>query len=419
MGRLEDERAEEARGEARLTTAERARPGWQSNPGPTYVAPTHTHAGALPMTQPPERPSDLGPPAAWQRWLAELKRRRVFRVMAVYGAVSFVVLEVSDVVFPAIPLPAWTISLVFWMVLLGFPFAVVLAWAFELTPEGVRRTESATPDEIQSIVAEPAARRWSPGLMALAGMALLAAGFYGGRTTATPSGDDPALPNGGAVATGDTRPAIAVLPFADMSPSRDQAYFSDGISEEILTVLSRIRDLKVAARSSSFTYQGEGVDLRTVGDELGVPYLLAGSIRKDGDQLRITAELVSASDGLRLWSQTYDRRLESVFAIQTEIAEAITQALRIPLGLSPEALAPRTLDMEAHDLYLSARAAMRGRGSGGRGSGAAVRGIGCPGLLLGSCLGRVGGSECALPTVRRGAGGVDGLDRLGPELGDG
>ncbi len=162
----------------------------------------------------------------------------------------------------------------------------------------------------------------------------------------------------------DPRPAIAVLPFADMSPEGDQEYFSDGISEEILTVLSKIPDLRVTARSSAFFYKGRGLDLRQVGEELGVSYLLAGSVRKDGDHVRISAELVSASNSFRLWAETYDRRLENIFAIQTEIAEAITEALRVPLGLSQEALVSPTLDMVAHDLYLSGRAAMRRRGPG-------------------------------------------------------
>ncbi|UCD25075.1 MAG: hypothetical protein JSW51_03895, partial [Gemmatimonadota bacterium] len=162
----------------------------------------------------------------------------------------------------------------------------------------------------------------------------------------------------------DPRPAIAVLSFDDMSPEGDQEYFSDGISGEILAVLSKIRGLRVAARSSAFTYKGRDSDLRRVGEELGVPYLLDGSVRKDRDQLRISAELVSASDGFVMWSQTYERRLENVFAIQTEIAEAIADSLRVPLGLSQEELVYPTLDMNAHDLYLSGRAAMRRRGPG-------------------------------------------------------
>ncbi len=302
-----------------------------------------------------------------------MKRRRVFRVIAVYGAVSFVVLEAASVVFPAIPLPEWAISLVLWLVILGFPFAVVLAWAFELTPEGVKRTEAAAPAEIDSIVAAPALTRWSPGLLALGGLVLLATAFYGGRRSAADSGDGAVAPP---VSTPpgseltyldlaeDPRPAIAVLPFTDMSPNGDQEYFSDGISEEILTVLSKIRDLRVAARSSAFIYKGRDLDLRQVGEALGVPYLLGGSVRKDSDQLRISAELVSVADGFRLWSQTYDRRLDNVFAIQTEIAEAITEALRIPLGLSSDELVSPTLDMDAHDLYLSGRAEMRRRGTG-------------------------------------------------------
>lgn len=303
------------------------------------------------------RPGVSARPTRHQRWLAELKRRSIFRVVAVYGAVSFVILQAVDIVFPAIPLPAWTNSLVVWLVILGFPIALVLAWAFELTPEGVRRTEAATKEEIAAIVGQPARKRWPSGFLALLGILLLAAGFWSGRRSRE---------SGSAAAQvgADGRPAIAVLPFADMSPEGDQAYFSDGISEEILTVLSRIKDLKVAARSSAFSYRGEGVDLRRVGSELGVPYLLAGSVRKSGDRLRITVELVAAADGLRVWAETYDRRLADVFAIQTEIAEAVATALRIPLGLAANELAAPTVHVRAHELYLTARAALRARGRG-------------------------------------------------------
>jgi TolB-like protein len=325
------------------------------------------------MTEPGD-PSPVPPRGApYQRWFAEMKRRRVFRVIAVYGAVSFAVLEVADLVFPLVLLPEWALSLVLWLVILGFPFAVVLAWAFELTPDGVKRTGAPAPGEIDSIVAAPALTRWPPGLLALGGLILLAVAFYGGRRFAAESTDAallaPVDPPTGSQLTyldldADPRPAIAVLPFADMSPEGDQEYFSDGISEEILTVLSKIRTLRVAARSSAFTYKGRDLDLRLVGEELGVPYLLGGSVRKDGNQVRISAELVSAENGFRLWAETYDRRLENIFAIQTEVAEAITEALRIPLGLSSERLVSPTFDMDAHDLYLNGRAAMRRRGAG-------------------------------------------------------
>jgi TolB-like protein len=312
-------------------------------------------------------------PSLHKRWFAEMKRRKVCRVIAAYGAGSFVALEVADVVFPAIPLPEAAISVLLWVLVACFPVAVLLAWAFEISPDGVRLTEAAAPGEIESIATAPAAKRWPAGLMALAGLLLLGLSFYGGRRSAELGEPDPEMSaDSDTSAPGaeyvdpseDPRPAIAVLPFADMSQAGDQEYFSDGISEEILQVLSRIPDLRVAARSAAFRYRGSGLDLTQVGEELQVPYLLAGSVRRDGDQLRISAELVSTSNGFRLWSETYDRRLESVFVIQTEIAEAITDALRIPLGLSQEALVSPTLDMDAHDLYLSARAAMRRRGSG-------------------------------------------------------
>ncbi len=287
------------------------------------------------------------PPLAYQKWFAEMKRRKVFRVIAAYGAVAFVILEAASIVFPAIPLPAWTMSLVVWMAILGLPIAVVLAWAFEMTPEGVRRTEDAAQDEIGLIVSAPARARWPSGLLALGGIVLLGIGFYGGRRSSMRSSREvqppPAAQAGepGPTSTAldaDRRPAIAVLSFSDMSPEQDQEYFSDGVSEEILQALSKVRDLRVAARSSAFTYKGRDMDPRQIGQELGVLYLLDGSVRKDGDQIRISAELVNASDGFSLWSETYDRRLQNVFEIQREIAEAIAEELRVPLGLSREAL---------------------------------------------------------------------------------
>ncbi len=312
-------------------------------------------------------------PAAYQRWFAEMKRRKVFRVVAAYGAVSFVVLEVANNVLPAMPLPDWILSLVVWAALIGFPVAFVLAWTLEVTPDGLKRTEAATPDDIDSIVSAPATARWPSGLLALGGVALLVIGFMGGRSSARDGAEGGGRPlpetevESGQTyidPSDDPRPAIAVLPFADMSPEQDQGYFSDGISEEILHVLSRVRELRVAARSSAFSYKNQDSDPMKIGQELGVPYLLDGSVRKDGDQVRISTELVDASDGFRVWSETYDRRLENIFAIQTEIAEAIADALRIPLGLAQEELVLPTLDMDAYDLYLSGRAAMRRRGPG-------------------------------------------------------
>jgi len=238
----------------------------------------------------------------------------------------------------------------------------------------VRLTEAATNEEIDSIIAAPAFARWSPGLLAIGGLILLAVGFYGGsRSGAEPGDEAQAGPVEAASGSGqgtylalgeDPRPAIAVLPFDDMSAQADQESFSDGMSTEIVTVLSKIRELRVAARSSAFAYRARDLDLRQVGDELGVPYILDGDVRKDGDRVRIGASLVSVSDGSIVWSDTYERRYENIFLIQSEIATAIAEALRIPLGLSQDALVSPTRDMAAYDLYLSGRTAQRRRGPG-------------------------------------------------------
>ncbi len=310
-------------------------------------------------------------PKSYQRFFAELKRRKVFRVMAVYGIVGFVILQVADLAIPALLLPDWTYRFVALILLLGFPVALIITWAFEVTPEGIRKTKAADPAQIAAIVAQPASRRWTAGLLALLGaMLLLAGGWWAGRQTAPGAADEAeagseasAMRLAMADAEDDDRPSIAVLPFADMSPQGDQEYFSDGITEELLNTLAKIRDLKVMARTSAFAFKGENLDIRAVGDSLGARYVVEGSVRKADDQLRITAELIDADDGSHLWSESYDRRLENVFVIQEEIAEAIADELRVPLGLDEDKrLVSPTEDLEAFDLYLAGRARMRERG---------------------------------------------------------
>ncbi|HSM09100.1 MAG TPA: hypothetical protein VLA33_08800 [Gemmatimonadota bacterium] len=310
-------------------------------------------------------------PRSYQQFFAELKRRKVFRVIAAYGVIGFAVIEAAEAIFPRVALPDWSVTLVVWLTLLGFPIAVVLAWAFESTPEGVRRTKDATPEEIEAIVAQPASRRWLAGLLALVGGALLLyGGWWAGRQSAPgSSGETDARSEASEMRLAmtdleeDDRPTIAVLPFADMSREGDQEYFSDGITEELLNTLAKIRDLKVMARTSAFAFKGQNLDMRAVGDSLDAQFLVEGSVRKAGDQLRITAQLIDAGDGSHLWSETYDRRLENVFEIQTEIAEAIAEELRVPLGLEEgERLVLPTEDLEAFDLYLAGRSRMRERG---------------------------------------------------------
>ncbi|MFQ5530173.1 MAG: tetratricopeptide repeat protein, partial [Gemmatimonadota bacterium] len=303
---------------------------------------------------------------SYQQLFAELKRRKVFKVAAVYGIVAFGLIQVADPLAGALLLPDTFLTYVVAILLLGFPLALVLAWAFEVTPEGVRRTEVAGAGEIAGIVALPASQRWPAGLMALVGVGALVAGAWwvGTRTgPAPPAVADSAEPR--LVLTDladDPRPSIAVLPFADMSPEGDQEYFSDGMTEEILNVLAKLPELRVTARTSTFALKGLQLDMRAVGDSLNVRYVVEGSVRKAGDQLRITAQLIDAADGSHLWSESYDRTLENVFQIQTEIAGAIAGELRVPLGIEdPSDLVTPTADIEAYDLYLAGRARMRER----------------------------------------------------------
>jgi TolB-like protein len=307
---------------------------------------------------------------SYQQFFAELKRRHVFKVAAIYGAVAFGVLQVSEPLATALGLSDSFLSLVVGLLLLGFPVALVLAWAFEVTPEGVQKAEPAAPGEIEAIVAQPASKRWPAGLLALAGAGLLFGGWWMGRQTAADPASSPESASSDARLAfedlaDDTRPSIAVLPFTDMSPEGDQEHFSDGMTDEIINVLAKTGQFGVRGRTSAFAYKGENRDLREIGSELNVAYLIEGSVRKEGDQLRITAQLIDADDDSHLWSESYTRSAVNIFDIQLEIAEAIAGALQVPLGLDDHRdLVTPTADVEAYDLYLTARARLRERGPG-------------------------------------------------------
>jgi len=311
---------------------------------------------------------------SYQQFFAEMKRRRVFRVMAVYGATAFVLLQVADLLAQGMGLSDQVLRITTFAVLIGFPIAIVLAWAFEMTPGGVTRTASAAPGEISEILAQPASRRWLSGGLALVGVTALVLGAYwvGTRTAgeSESSATDSATADGRLAFTDpaeDTRPSIAVLPFADMSPEGDQEYFSDGITEEILNVLAKIGQMRVAARTSTFALKNRELTAVQWGDTLRVGYLVEGSVRKAGEQVRITAQLIDTEDGSHLWSQSYTEELTAanVFQMQAEIAEAIADALTVPLGLDGASdLVTPTADLEAYDLYLAGRAELRRRGAG-------------------------------------------------------
>ena len=280
---------------------------------------------------------------SYQRFFAELKRRKVFRVAAVYGATSFVVVQAADVLQEALRLPAAFLTAVAVLALLGFPLALVLAWAYERTPDGVQKTVSAESGEIEAITSAPAAKRWPIGLAALGGAALMVAGAWW------------VLKPGSADA--QAYESIAVLPFVNMTGDPEDEYLADGMAEELLNALTRIEGLKVASRTSAFAFKGSAIDARTIGDSLGVATVLEGSVRRSDQVLRVTAQLIDASDGFHLWSETYDRAPADLLEIQDDLTEKIMRALSVQLGSEgPPAVASRgTESPEAYDHYLQGR----------------------------------------------------------------
>jgi adenylate cyclase len=278
-----------------------------------------------------------------RRLFAELARRDVFRTAAVYGATAFVVIEVADLVFPRVALPEWTVVLVVWLALLGFPIALVLAWAYERTPEGMRATVPAGADEIEAIVSLGRRRRWPAGIAALIGTVLL---VWGAGWSLTRSGAPVAR----------SYDSIAVLPFVDLSVDAGHQYFSDGLADELINALAGVADLKVAGRTSSFALRDQNLSLRAIGDTLGVATLLEGSVRRSAERVRISVQLIDAATGFNLWAKEYDREITDIFGVQEELAVSIVRALLPRLGGEPEELfRGGTSDIEAFDLYLSCR----------------------------------------------------------------
>lgn len=279
--------------------------------------------------------------ASMREFLQEVKRRNVFRVAIVYVIAGWLTMQVVDVMFPALNIPEWVTSLVAVMLLIGFPFAVIFAWAFEMTPEGIKREKDV--DRSQSITNQTGKKlnRTAMVILTVAVGFLLVDKFY--------------LSGGGEAPAADIKPSIAVLPFVNMSDDRDNEYFSDGLSEELLNLLAKIPQLHVAGRTSSFQFKGENQDLRQIGEMLNVANVLEGSVRQSGAKLRITAQLINADTGYHLWSETYDRELTDVFAIQDEIAANVVEALRLKLlGETIPQPFHGTENIEAYNLYLRA-----------------------------------------------------------------
>lgn len=280
-----------------------------------------------------------------RKFFAELKRRHVYRVAVAYAIVGWLIIQVATSTFPVLQIPAWAMRLVVVLVLLGFPIALVLAWAFELTPEGIRRS---TPSD------RPAsrARRLATILLlaAAAGTALwLGAGWP------LPFGRDRDLAGiEGGQNAGAAAKSIAVLPFASLSEDPANAYFAEGIQDEILTRLAQIRDLKVISRTSTLRYKSAPENLLEIAKQLGVAHVLEGSVQKSGDRVRINVQLINAQTDSHLWADTYDRTLTDVFAVESEVAQRVADSLRATLtGVEKATLATKpTENPAAYDAYL-------------------------------------------------------------------
>ena len=297
----------------------------------------------------------------------ELKRRNVFRVAIAYIIAAWLLLQVADVVLNNIEAPDWVFQTIMLLVSLGFPFALIFAWAFELTPEGLKKEKDV--DRSESIT-HHTGRKLDFTIIGVMALALIYFS-YDKFMADSPPGEsaESAVASSGSPATTE-RPelSIAVLPFVNMSSDPEQEFFSDGISEELLNVLAQLPGLRVAARTSSFQFKGTNQDIAKIAGALNVAHVLEGSVRKSGTKLRITAQLIKADDGFHLWSNSYDREVGDIFAVQDEIAKAISDALKIKLSLDSalgESVQPaiiKAANTDAYEAYLRGRQLIHRRG---------------------------------------------------------
>jgi len=287
----------------------------------------------------------------------ELKRRNVFKVGAGYLLLGWAVLQIADIVVPILDLPDWTLKLLLFLGVLGFPFAMFFAWAYELTPDGIKKESEVSPAES---ITSSTGQKLNYAIITLL-VVVLSYFIYESRyqlkerTDLINTTDDPVTTEQSELVVEGS--SIAVMPFVNMSSDPEQEYFSDGISEEILNVLAKIPNLHVTSRSSAFAFKGNKINISEVAKKLGVNNILEGSVRKSGNKVRITAQLIEAGTDKHLWSETYDRELNDIFVIQDEISTAIVTALKSKLGLDPGVVAHKNteVNLEAHNEYLKGR----------------------------------------------------------------
>jgi serine/threonine-protein kinase len=273
-------------------------------------------------------------------FFAELKRRNVYKVAAAYAVVAWLLMQIASQIFPFFEIPNWVVRLVILLLIIGFPIALIIAWVFETTPEGIKPTAAA----------DAAGQRSRGGAwiyVVLIGAALSVGLFFVGRYTA-----GHATPRLSEAATAIPQKSIAVLPLINESGDPNDEYFSDGLSEELIAALAQISGLKVIGRSSSFRFKDRKEEPRAIGEKLGVSTLLDGTVRKQGDRVRIVAALVNAADGIQLWTRTFDRELKDIFTVQQEISRSVAESLKVTLLGSDSAQKSAPKNVEAHNAYL-------------------------------------------------------------------
>ena len=282
------------------------------------------------------------------QFLSELKRRNVIRVAALYTVTAWGIFQVAKTIFETLDFPKWTSQAVLVVLALGLPIAAIIAWAFERAPDGsIHRTTVPEGEE-----APPRTGLTRMDVMLLGGMGLVL-----GVTAATVSG----VMRGGPLQMlgGPPDKSVAVLPFTTFSRAQDAEYFADGLTEEVINSLAQSPELKVAGRTSSFYFKGKNQDLREVGKKLGVAHVVEGSVRREGDRLRVTCQLVACKDGFHLWSETYDRQMIDALALQTEIGEAVAEAMKVKLALRGARPSGEPRNPDAYALQLTSMAQLR------------------------------------------------------------
>src|SRR5205809_4186063 len=279
---------------------------------------------------------------------AELKRRNVYKVSGAYAVVGWVIAQIATQIFPFLEIPNWVVRLVIVLIAIGFPIALVIAWAFEGTPEGIKRTEVA---DAMPTTRNHKRHAWIYVVIvgAAFSIGLIFVGRYTARNTAGGTRAEAAI-------TAIPQKSIAVLPFENLSDDKGAAYFADGIQDEILTKLASIADLKVISRTSTARYKSKPEDLRTVSQQLGVATVLEGSVQKAADKVRINVQLIDAGADSHLWAKTYDRDIKDVFTVESEVAQEIADSLQAKLSPAEAKTlaATPTKDTVAYDLFLRA-----------------------------------------------------------------